>query len=332
MKKALLTLGALALAVVTAVLAQEKPAAPATAAPQPATATTTTTAPADPVIITAGTVSIHKSDFEMAVKSLPAEYQSYALGPGKKQFADDYLRMKLLAAEGVKNGIDKSPDVVKQLDLLKENLVAQEQLKRIDSSITVSDAELKKAYEGNKKDYEQVKARHILIAFKGSPAAQKGKKELTDAEAKAKAETLRSEIVSGKAKFEDVAKKESDDAESGKNGGELGTFGRGQMVPEFEEAAFTAKVGDVTPVVKTQFGYHIIRVDEHASTPFEQVKATLEKNMKQKKLRDTLDAMKDSVKPTYDETYFAPPAKAEAPVAAPKTQKPAAEKKPVKKP
>jgi len=331
-KKAILILGALALAVVTAVLAQEKPAAPATAAPQPATATTTTAAPADPVIITAGTVSIRKSDFETAVKSLPAEYQSYALGPGKKQFADDYLRMKLLAAEGVKNGIDKSPDVVKQLDLLKENLVAQEELKRIDSSITVTDADLKKAYEGNKKDYEQVKARHILIAFKGSPAAQKGKKELTDAEAKAKAEALRNEIVSGKAKFEDVAKKESDDAESGKNGGELGTFGRGQMVPEFEEAAFSAKVGDVTPVVKTQFGYHIIRVDEHASTPFEQVKATLEKNMKQKKLRDTLDAMKDSVKPTYDETYFAPPAKAEAPVAAPKTQTPAAEKKPVKKP
>ncbi|HMC22306.1 MAG TPA: peptidylprolyl isomerase [Thermoanaerobaculia bacterium] len=332
MKKAILILGALALAVVTAVLAQEKPATPATAAPQPATATTTTAAPADPVIITAGTVSIRKSDFETAVKSLPAEYQSYALGPGKKQFADDYLRMKLLAAEGVKNGIDKSPDVVKQLDLLKENLVAQEELKRIDSSITVTDADLKKAYEGNKKDYEQVKARHILIAFKGSPAAQKGKKELTDAEAKAKAEALRNEIVSGKAKFEDVAKKESDDAESGKNGGELGTFGRGQMVPEFEEAAFSAKVGDVTPVVKTQFGYHIIRVDEHASTPFEQVKATLEKNMKQKKLRDTLDAMKDSVKPTYDETYFAPPAKAEAPVAAPKTQTPAAEKKPVKKP
>jgi peptidyl-prolyl cis-trans isomerase C len=332
-KKAILTLGALALAVATAVLAQEKSAAPAaTAAPQPAPTTTTAAPAADPVIITAGTVSIRKSDFETAVKSLPAEYQSYALGPGKRQFADDYLRMKLLAAEGMKSGVDKNPDVVKQLDLLKENLVAQEELKRLENSITVSDTDLKKAYEGNKKDYEQIKARHILIAFKGSPAAQKAKKELTDAEAKAKAEALRSEIVSGKAKFEDVAKKESDDSESGKNGGELGTFGRGQMVPEFEEAAFSAKIGDVTPVVKTQFGYHIIRVDEHVSTPFEQVKPTLEKTLKQKKLRDTLDAMKDSVKPTYDETYFAPPPQAEAPVAAPKTKTPAAATKPVKKP
>ena len=319
MKKAIITVSALALALVA--LAQDKPAA----APAPATATNP-----DPVIITAGTVAIHKSDFETAVKSLPAEYQSYALGPGKKQFADDYLRMKLLAAEGLKNGLDKETDVVKQLNLLRENLVAQEELKRLDSNIAVSDADLKKAYDENKKEYEQVKARHILIAFKGSPAAQKGKKELTDAEAKAKAESIRAEIIAGKAKFEDLAKKDSDDTESGKNGGELGSFGRGQMVPEFEQVAFGAKVGDVTPVVRTQFGYHIIKVEEHSSTPFEQVKPTLEKNVKQKKLKDTLDAMKESAKPVYDDAYFAPPAPP-APPAKPAAEKPAAEK-PVKKP
>jgi peptidyl-prolyl cis-trans isomerase C len=310
-KKAIIIVSALALALVA--LAQEKPAAP----PAPAATATTAAAPAaanpDPVIITAGSVAIHRSDFETAVKSLPAEYQSYALGPGKRQFADDYLRMKLLAAEGMKNGLDKDADVVKQLNLLRENLVAQEELKQIDSKIAISDADLKKAYDGNKKDYEQVKAKHILIAFKGSPAAQKGKKELTDAEAKAKAEALRASIVAGKAKFEDVAKKDSDDLESGKNGGDLGPFARGQMVPEFEQAAFGAKVGDVTPVVKTQFGYHIIKVEEHATTPFEQVKGTLEKTVKQKKLKDTLDAMKESAKPVYDETYFAePPAPAKA--------------------
>jgi peptidyl-prolyl cis-trans isomerase C len=331
-KKAIIIVSALALALVA--LAQDKPAAP----PAPTAAATATAAPAtatnpDPVIISAGTVAIHRSDFETAVKSLPAEYQSYALGPGKRQFADDYLRMKILAAEGMKAGLDKDPEVVKQLNLLRENLVAQEELKQIDSTIAISDADLKKAYDENKKDYEQVKAKHILIAFKGSPAAQKGKKELTDAEAKAKAESLRAEIVAGKAKFEDVAKKESDDVESGKNGGELGAFSRGQMVPEFEQAAFGAKVGDVTPLVKTQFGYHIIKVEEHSSTPFDQVKATLEKSVKQKKLRDTLDAMKESAKPVYDDVYFAPPAPppAPAPAKAPTTPapaKPKTEKKP----
>jgi peptidyl-prolyl cis-trans isomerase C len=316
---AIITVSAFALVTIGA-LAQEKPAAVTT---PPTTTTAAPAAPADPVIISAGAVAIHKSDFETAVKSLPAEYQSYALGPGKKQFADDYLRMKILAQEGLKNGLDKDPDVVKQLDLLRENLVAQEELKRLDTTITVSDADLKKAYDENKKEYEQVKAKHILIAFKGSPAAQKGKKELTDAEAKAKAELLRNEIIAGKAKFEDVAKKESDDLESGKNGGDLGAFSHGQMVPEFEQAAFSAKVGDVTPVVKTQFGYHIIKVEEHSFTPFDQVKANLEKNLKQKKLRDTLDAMKESAKPVYDEAYFAVPATPKAPTTpvAPKPEK-----------
>ncbi len=313
MRKAILTLIVLALAA-TAVIAQEKPAAPV---PAPATVAPATSDP-DPVIVSAGSVAIRKSDFETAVKTLPAEYQSFALGPGKKQFAEDYLRMKLLASEGMKSGLDKDPDVVKQLDLLRENLVAQEQLKRIDKSITISDAELKKAYDENKKEYEQVKARHILIAFKGSPAAQKAKKALTEAEAKAKAEELRKKVVAGTAKFEDLAKKESDDAESGKNGGQLGAFGRGQMVPEFEQAAFTAKPGEVTPVVKTQFGFHIIKVEEHNSTSFESVKATLEKTVRQKKLREMLDAMKESAKPVFNEAYFAPPAKAEA---APKPDK-----------
>jgi len=324
-KKAIVTLSALALVAVSIAVAQDKPPTPAT------TTTAATTTAADPVIITAGSLIVHQSEFETAVKSLPPEYQSYALGPGKKQFADDYLRMKLLASEGLKAGLDKTPDVQRQLELLKENLVAQEELKKLDTATTVSDADLKKAYDENKKEYEQVKARHILIAFKGSPAAQKGKKELTEAEAKVKADALRAEIIAGKAKFEDVAKKESDDVESGKNGGELGSFGRGQMVPEFENAAFGAKPGDITQPVKTQFGYHIIKVEEHNTTTFDQVKANLEKTVKQKKLRETLDAIRESAKPVYDQAYFAPPPPPKASEAKP-APAPKSEAKPAKKP
>lgn len=292
--------------VATMAMAQSKPAA------APAAAT------ADPVIISAGDCVIKQSEFESALKSLPPEYQQYAQGPGKKQFADDFLRMKMLAAEGMKNGLDKDADVQKQLSLMKENLVANAQLQKIDKSIKVSDEDLKKVYDASLKDYEQVKASHILIAFKGSPAAQKDKPELTEEQAKAKAEDLRKKIVGG-ADFAETAKKESDDTGSGARGGELGSFGRGQMVPEFETAAFSAKPGDVTPVVRTQFGYHIIKVEAHDYTPFEGVKASLEKKEHQKRLQDALDAMKDKNKPTYNEAYFAPPPAPEAP----KTEPPA---------
>jgi len=276
------------------------------AVPAPAPAAATTAKDADPIVMSAGNVVVRKSEFEAAVKTLPAQYQPFAQGEGRKQFADDYLRMRLLAAEGAKSGLQNDPDVVSQLELMRTNLLATAELKKIESGITVSDAEIQKAYADNAKQYEQVKARHILIAPKGSAAVQAGKKELTDAEAKAKAEDIRKQILAG-ASFEELAKKESDDVGSGARGGDLGSFGHGQMVPEFEEAAFNAKVGEVTPVVKTQFGYHIIKVEGHDSTPLDQVRPTIEKELKQAKLRNAIDSLKENAHPTYDAAYFAPP-------------------------
>jgi peptidyl-prolyl cis-trans isomerase C len=317
-KKATIVI-ALALAA-PAVFAQSTPAA------QPA-ASTATAKDADPVIMSAGTLTIRKSEFEAALKTLPPDYQGMVQQPaGRKQFADDYLRMRLLASEGAKAGLQNDPEVINQLNLMRENLVATAELKKIDSGITVSDAEVQKAYADNAKDYEQVKARHILIAPKGSPAAQAGK-DLTDEQAKAKAEDLRKQIVAG-ANFDELAKKESDDTGSGAHGGDLGSFGHGQMVPEFEQAAFAAKVGEVTPVVKTQFGYHIIKVEAHNNTPLDQVRPTIEKNLKQAKLHAALDAMKESAHPTFDDAYFGPPPAA---AAAPAPVAPAAPKSDAKK-
>jgi peptidyl-prolyl cis-trans isomerase C len=299
-KKTVSTMIALALTATIAV-AQDKPANTAN----------------DPIVIAAGDVAVRQSEFENALKTLPEQYQQYAMGPGKKQFAEDYLRMKMLASAGMKSGLDKDPEVVSQLALMRENLVANAQLKKIEDGIKITDEDLKKAYEAGKNQYEQVKARHILIAFKGSPAAQQDKPELTEEQAKAKAEDIRKQLVGG-ASFEELAKKESDDVGSGSRGGDLGEFARGQMVPEFEKAAFEAKVGDITPVVRTQFGYHVIKVDEHGTTPFEEVKATLERNERQTRLQAALDKMKTDAKPTFNDTYFAPPAPPAAePVAAP---------------
>jgi len=311
-KKTLSIMFALALCA-TLGFAQDKPAAK----PAPAAAAAAQPA-ADPIVIAAGELTIRQSEFENALKTLPSEYQQYAMGAGKRQFADDYLRMKMLASEGMKGGLDKDPEVLRQLALMRENLVANAQLQKIEKGITLTDADLQKVYESKKNEYEQVTAKHILIAFKGSPAAQSGKPELTEEQAKAKATELRKQILAG-ASFEELAKKESDDTGSGANGGELGDFNHGQMVPEFEQAAFAAKAGDITEPVRTQYGYHIIKVEKHGTTPFDQVKAFLERNERQAKLQAQLDAMKTSAKVTYNDTYFTPPAPAATPAATPAT-------------
>lgn len=120
-----------------------------------------------------------------------------------------------------------------------------------------SQQEIQQYYNTHKSEYEvpeQAKSRHILI--KVAPGAD----AKTDAAAKAKAEALLKQIKSG-ANFADLAKKNSDDPGSKDQGGELGFAQRGRMVPEFDKAIFSQKIGD-TAIVKTQFGYHIVQVED----------------------------------------------------------------------
>ncbi len=278
--------------------------------------TTPAAATADPVIITYGTGEVRKSEFEAAIATLPPEYQAYVAGAGKRAFAEDYLRMKMLAAEAERGGLDKNADVQAQLRLMRANALANAQLGKLEAGITVTDAEIQAAYDARKAQLEQAKARHILIAFVGSQAAQPGKPELTDEQAKAKAEDLRTKIIGG-ADFAELAKQESDDVGSGARGGDLGAFGRGQMVPEFDKAVFESKIGEVGPAVRTQFGYHLIQVQERGAAPLAEVREGIEKELREKKLQDILEGMKVASKVNFNEAYFAePPAAAATPPSA----------------
>ena len=117
--------------------------------------------------------------------------------------------------------------------------------------------EIQAYYNAHQSEYsvpEQARSRHILIKV------PRGADAKTDAAAKAKAEALLKQIQGG-ANFADLAKKNSDDPGSKDAGGELGFAQRGKMVPEFDKAIFTQKIGD-TQIVKSQFGYHIVQVEE----------------------------------------------------------------------
>ena len=134
-------------------------------------------------------------------------------------------------------------------------LLSIEELKK---NVKSDDAMLEKHYLETKEKYlieEKVKASHILIK---TGTATSG----TDAEVLEKISNLKKDIEASKTSFEEAAKKFSDDVNSAVQGGDLGLFPRGVMVPEFEEVAFSSEVGKIADPVKTQFGYHIIRVDE----------------------------------------------------------------------
>src|SRR6185369_16841099 len=128
---------------------------------------------------------------------------------------------------------------------------------KIASKISVSDEEIKAFYDENRDklaEETQVKASHILIGVESSASPE------TKAKAKEKAEAILKELKGGK-DFADAAKTSST-CPSKEQGGDLGFFGKGQMVPEFEQAAFALKPGEMSGVVETQFGYHIIKVTD----------------------------------------------------------------------
>src|SRR5271154_5398660 len=153
----------------------------------------------------------------------------------------------------------------------------------------ISDADVQAYYNAHQDQYqvkEQVKVRHILIAV---PAGADAK---TDAAAKAKAEDILKQIKAG-GNFADLASKNSDDPGSKTQGGELGWLDRGKTVPEFEKAAFSLSPGQTSDLVKTQFGYHILQVEDKKAAhtqPVAEVKATILPLLEQQKSGSALQA------------------------------------------
>ena len=122
---------------------------------------------------------------------------------------------------------------------------------------------------------------------------------LTDAQAKAKAEGIKKRLDKGE-DFAAIARTESDDAGSGKMGGDLGAVSRGMMVAPFEEAVFSLKKMEISQPVKTQFGYHIIQVMDRNAVTFDQARPAVA----QRRLDVLIDQLKDAAKPQLDDSFF----------------------------
>jgi len=149
--------------------------------------------------------------------------------------------------------------------------------------LAVSEQELRTAYEQNTHAYERVKARHIFVAFGSDPSSGSGKAQRTVEEARVKADRIRALLLRG-ADFATVAKAESDDERTAGYGGALGQITRGQMVRAFEDAAFTTPVGAISPVVRSDYGFHILRVDGRSIEPFEEARADVARRLEAEKL------------------------------------------------
>jgi len=211
-------------------------------------------------------------------------------------------------------------------DMLKEKLVAS-----VAGNTAASENEAKDFYKKNLNQYfkhpDLVKASHILINASETDLRAKYEgdgKEISEKDiqqkikadmdkSKAKAEKILKEVKASPAKFEEIAKKESDDTTSAQKGGDLGFFNDKEMVPAFSKVAFSTKPGEISDIVKTEFGYHIIKVYDRkkaGAMPFDEVKPQiqmyLEQQNKIKALQKILESAQNSAKIEFIDKEYDP--------------------------
>ena len=197
------------------------------------------------VLAVVGGQQITETDVDMLIASMGQAGQNYRSPQGRAAVLEELINQKLMLLDAVRNLYEREPEFKEQLARVKNELLVNYAVNKAVSSVRVTDEEAKKFFDEHPEQFageETVSASHILV------------------DSEDKALELLAKIRAGEITFEDAAA-ENSSCPSGRNGGSLGEFGHGQMVPEFDEACFTMEVGAISEPVQTQFGYHIIRLD-----------------------------------------------------------------------
>jgi peptidyl-prolyl cis-trans isomerase C len=242
----------LRLTLAVAALAALSSAAPAQTAPnpQPTPPEATPAAAPDPVVAKVGTTEVHLSDISEAAATLPEQYRSMPAPMLFPMLLDQVVDRKALVALAQRQGLDKDARVQRQLALAADMALQNALLSRTIGP-TLSDAALHARYDhdiAGKPGEEEVHARHILVA--------------TEDEAK----KIITELKAG-GDFAALAKAHSTDPGAAQ-GGDLGFFKKGDMLPEFAEAAFALQPGQIADApVHTRYGWHVIKVEERRTAP-----------------------------------------------------------------
>lgn len=212
------------------------------------------------ILATVGEKEITNLDVENALKSLdPYQAMHFQTEEGKKQLLEDLVNQELFYMQAKEDQLHNDEDFKAEMKKIEENMLKQYAINKVLSNVTLTEEEKKAFFEANKSKFnkpESASAKHILV----------DSEEL--------ANDILNKINNNEMTFEAAASAHST-CPSKDAGGDLGTFTRGQMVPEFEEAVFNMKNGEVSGPVKTQFGYHLIKVEdktEAKTKAFEDVK------------------------------------------------------------
>ena len=262
----------------------------------------------DPVVALVDGAEIHRSDVVAAYETLPPPYRSLPFAQLYDTLLDNVISSRLMVEAARKQGLEEDAEVKTRIQRAADRVLTESYLTKLIDDAVTEDA-LKAEYEAFKKDFQPedgVHARHILVA--------------TEDEAKA----IKAELDKG-ADFAKLASEKSTDPGAA-NGGDLGFFTADRMVKPFADAAFAMKPGEISDPVQTQFGWHVIKLEERRKQPvpaFDEKKQELEMELQRKTVDQTLEALRKDAK--IERVEEAAPAAAAPAAGAPASEAPASQ-------
>jgi peptidyl-prolyl cis-trans isomerase C len=266
---------------------------PAASPPTPPAAKT----PGGAVVATYAGKQLTSAEVLAEMERLPGPSRAYLAQPERKrQFVENLVLNDLLFAEAERQGYATDPEIERQVNDTRRRLAVQRLMREYQKPPEISDDEARRYYDENPTLYSttQIAASHILVK--------------DEAEARA----IRAELERDPQRFAQLAREKSIDKASAAKGGELGRFGQGRMVPDFERVAFALAPGEISQPVKTQYGWHVILVTERQDgerKPFDQVKdqikATLRNKALQESVQGRMEALKQQANLVIDEAVLA---------------------------
>lgn len=240
------------------------------------------------VLATIGEKEITNLDIENALKSLdPYQAMQFNTEEGKKRLLEDLVNQELFYIAAKEEELHNDENFKNEMKRIEENMLKQFAINKVLASVKLTDEEIANFYEANKERFvkpESASAKHILV------------------DTEEKATELLNKINNNEVSFEEAAREHSS-CPSKDADGDLGTFPRGQMVPEFEEAVFSMDKGEVRGPVQTQFGYHLIKLEdknEGGQSELEEVKNDIAKSLMYQKQNEVYSSRVNDLKSKYE--------------------------------
>lgn len=239
------------------------------------------------VLAKVGPLTVTQDEVEAFIEGLGQRGQAYNTPEGRRIVLEQLIGNKLLLLDAKRNLLETETEFKAQLAKVKEELLISYATNKVIEAVRVTDKEAREFYDANPEQFiadETVNASHILV------------------ETEEEALSLLAKINAGDISFEDAAKQFST-CPSGQRGGNLGDFGKGQMVPEFDKAVFSMEVGEISSApVQTQFGFHLIKLIAKKAaepTPYEAIADQLKEMLSSQKRREAYTSKVNQLKILY---------------------------------